>query len=156
MAAGFPVVAANMSGLEKGTPIPTRIVVHKQSRVFEIEYADGKLFRLAFEFMRVYSPSAEVRGHGPGQETLQVGKRDVEIVGVEPVGNYAVQPTFSDGHSSGLYSWDYLYWLGEHQAELWEDYLRRMRDAGASRDPAGDAPAAGGGLEATAVSRPRQ
>ena len=156
MAAGFPVVAANMSGLEKGTPIPTRIVVHKQSRVFEIEYADGKLFRLAFEFMRVYSPSAEVRGHGPGQEVLQVGKRHVGIAAVEPVGHYAIQPRFDDGHATGIYSWDYLYWLGQHQDRLWAEYLDRLKAAGASRDPmpaGGPRPQAPTG--ATELSRPR-
>ena len=123
-----------MSGLDKSTPVPTRIVVHKQSRVLEIEYADGKLFKLPFEFMRVYSPSAEVRGHGPGQEVLQIGKRDVGIDELDAVGNYAVQPHFSDGHDTGIFSWDYMYWLGENQAALWEQYLGRMREAGASRD----------------------
>ena len=142
-----------MAGLDKQTPVPTRIVVHKQSRALEIEYADGRQFTLPFEFLRVYSPSAEVRGHGPGQETLQVGKRDVDVAEIEQVGHYAIQPTFSDGHRSGIYSWDYLYWLGENQDQLWDDYLRRLQEAGASRDAQ---PAAGGApLAAQAISRPR-
>jgi len=142
-----------MSGLDKDTPLPTRIVVHKQSRVLEIEYADGKLFTLPFEFLRVYSPSAEVRGHGPGQEVLQTGKREVGIDQLDTVGHYAVQPHFSDGHATGIYSWDYLYWLGDNQDALWEDYLQRLLEAGASRD----APDAEGdaSLSATSLSRPR-
>ena len=142
-----------MAGLDKQTPVPTRIVVHKQSRALEIEYADGRQFTLPFEFLRVYSPSAEVRGHGPGQETLQVGKRDVDVAEIEQVGHYAIQPSFSDGHTSGIYSWDYLYWLGDNQARLWDDYLRRLQEAGASRDaqPAGGAEP----LAAQALSRPR-
>ena len=123
-----------MAGLDSSTPHPTRIVVHKQSRVLEIEFDDGRTFQLPFELMRVYSPSAEVRGHGPGQEGLQTGKRGVDIVGIEPVGNYAVQPRFSDGHATGLYSWDYLYWLGANQESLWADYLARLQAAGASRE----------------------
>lgn len=122
-----------MAGLDSKTPHPTRIVVHRQSRVLEIEFDDGNAWRLPFEFLRVYSPSAEVRGHGPGQEVLQTGKRDVDLVALEPVGNYAVQPRFSDGHSTGLYSWDYLHWLGANQASLWTDYLKRLEAAGASR-----------------------
>lgn len=117
-------------------PQPTDITLHAKSRVLEIAFADGKVFKLPFEFLRVYSPSAEVRGHGPGQETLQVGKRDVTIESLEPVGHYAVQPTFSDGHTSGIYSWSYLYELGENQQRLWAEYLRRLEEAGASRDPA--------------------
>lgn len=124
-----------MSVPEKETPVPTRIVVHRQSRVLEIEYADGKLWRLGFEFLRVNSPSAEVRGHGAGQEVLQTGKREVGIDEVDPVGHYAIQPRFSDGHATGLYTWEYLYWLGENQKTLWDDYLARLREAGASRDP---------------------
>jgi DUF971 family protein len=122
-----------MAGLEAGTPIPTRIVVHQQTRRLEVEFDDGKVYNLPMEFMRVYSPSAEVRGHGPGQEVLQVGKQDVSVTAVDAVGMYAIQPTFSDGHDTGIYSWDYLYWLGENQAELWADYLHRMEEAGASR-----------------------
>jgi DUF971 family protein len=141
-----------MAGLDRQTPVPTRIVVHRQSRVLEIEYADGRQFRLPFEMLRVYSPSAEVRGHGPGQETLQTGKRDVDVVEIEQVGHYAIQPRFSDGHATGIYSWDYLYWLGDNQDPLWDDYLRRLDQAGASRDPQSPEQAA---IEAQAVSRPR-
>ncbi|MCS6944628.1 MAG: DUF971 domain-containing protein [Sutterellaceae bacterium] len=117
-------------------PTPTEITLHARSRVLEIAFNDGKVFRLPFEFLRVFSPSAEVRGHGPGQETLQVGKRDVTIERLEPIGHYALQPFFSDGHSSGIYSWAYLYELGMNQQALWEDYLRRLDAVGASRDPA--------------------
>ena len=117
---------------------PTNITLHAASRVLEIEYDDGHTFRLPFEFLRVYSPSAEVRGHGPGQETLQVGKRDVTITALQPVGYSAVQPVFSDGHTSGLYSWDYLYELGANQERLWAEYLAALEAAGASRAP--DAP----------------
>jgi DUF971 family protein len=127
-------VFAQMAGLDSKTPHPTSIVVHRQSRVLEIEFDQGSAFRLPFELLRVYSPSAEVRGHGPGQEVLQTGKRDVDIVALEPVGNYAVQPRFSDGHATGLYSWDYLYWLGVNQETLWNDYLKRLEAAGASRE----------------------
>ena len=115
------------------TPVPTEIRLHQKSRVLEIAFADGRSFRLPFEFLRVYSPSAEVRGHGPGQEVLQTGKRDVDISALEPVGSYAVQPTFSDGHSTGIYTWDYLYELGENQERLWAEYLGRLDAAGASR-----------------------
>jgi DUF971 family protein len=126
-----------MAGLSKDSPLPTEIKLHQQSRRLEIAFSDGARFELPFEFMRVYSPSAEVRGHGPGQETLQVGKREVDIRAIEPVGNYALQPSFSDGHDTGIYSWDYLYELGEHQEVMWTDYLRRLQEAHASRDPAG-------------------
>jgi DUF971 family protein len=114
--------------------VPTGITLHQKSRVLEIAFADGRVFRLPFEFLRVYSPSAEVRGHGPGQEVLQVGKREVDILSLEPVGSYAVQPQFSDGHHTGIYSWDYLYELGENQGSLWEKYLQKLADAGASRE----------------------
>jgi DUF971 family protein len=114
--------------------IPTSITLHQKSRVLEIAFADGRTFRLAYEFLRVYSPSAEVRGHGPGQEVLQVGKRAVEIRGLEPVGSYAVQPQFSDGHDTGIYSWDYLYELGVNQEKLWSEYLERLKAANASRE----------------------
>lgn len=123
-----------MAGLNKDTPTPTALTVHQQSRTLEIAFSDGANFKLPFELLRVYSPSAEVQGHGPGQEVLQTGKREVGIVALEPVGNYAVQPTFSDGHSSGLYAWDYLYHLGERQDVLWEAYLARLEAAGANRD----------------------
>jgi DUF971 family protein len=114
--------------------VPTGITLHQKSRVLEIAFSDGRSFRLPYEFLRVYSPSAEVRGHGPGQEVLQVGKRAVEIRVLEPVGSYAVQPQFSDGHSTGIYSWDYLYELGENQEKLWAQYLEKLAAAKASRD----------------------
>lgn len=114
--------------------IPTEIRLHQKSRLMEIAFSDGRAFKLPYEFLRVYSPSAEVRGHGPGQEVLQTGKRSVEIRSLEPVGSYAVQPAFSDGHSTGIYSWDYLYELGENQERLWAEYLERLKAAGASRD----------------------
>jgi DUF971 family protein len=125
-----------MAGLDPSTPHPTEIKLHQASRVLELAFDDGRAFRLPYEFLRVYSPSAEVRGHGPGQETLQTGKRDVTIKEVEPVGHYAIRPTFSDGHDTGIYSWDYLYDLGARQDELWQRYLDRMTAAGASRDKA--------------------
>jgi DUF971 family protein len=115
-------------------PRPTAVTVHQQSRVLEVGFDDGKTFRIPFELMRVYSPSAEVQGHGPGQEVLQTGKRDVTIVGIEPVGHYALQPTFSDGHDTGIFSWQYLYRLGSQQDELWKAYLERLADAGLDRD----------------------
>ncbi len=122
-----------MAGLTKDTPIPTSITLHQTSAVMEISFNDGATFRLPYEFLRVYSPSAEVRGHGPGQEVLQTGKETVTIINIEPVGNYAVQPSFSDGHDSGIYSWDYLYNLGQHQGALWAEYLQRLADAGYNR-----------------------
>jgi len=121
-----------MSGLN--TPTPTAVTAHQQSRVLEIAFSDGASFRIPFELMRVYSPSAEVKGHGPGQETLQTGKRDVGLVALEPVGLYAIKPTFSDGHESGLFSWEYLYQLGAQQDALWEQYEARLAEAGMSRD----------------------
>ena len=124
-----------MAGMDKNTPNPTEIKLHQKSRVLEIAYADGKHFSLPYEFLRVYSPSAEVRGHGPGQEVLQIGKQAIEITRIEPVGTYAVQPVFSDGHDTGIYSWDYLYSLGINQDEMWQHYLQRMSEAGASREP---------------------
>lgn len=123
-----------MAGLSSDTPVPTRIVVHSVSRVLELQYAHGSSYRLPFEYLRVWSPSAEVRGHGPGQETLQTGKREVTIVSIEPVGNYALQPTFSDGHNSGLYSWDFLYDLATRQVEYWQTYLDKLAAAGVDRD----------------------
>ena len=115
-------------------PSPTEIKLHQKSRLMEIAFSDGKTFRLPYEFLRVNSPSAEVRGHGPGQEVLQTGKAKVEIRSLDPVGSYAVQPTFSDGHATGIYSWDYLYFLGENQERLWAEYLEKMKQAGASRE----------------------
>lgn len=131
-----------MTGLHRASPRPTEITLHSESRVLEIGFSDGRTFRLPFEFLRVHSPSAEVRGHGPGEEVLQVGKRDVTIVAAEPVGHYALQPTFSDGHSTGIYSWDLLYQLGLNQESLWARYLERLQAAGASRDASASAPAA--------------
>ena len=118
----------------KDSPLPTEIKLHQVSRVLEISFDDGKTFNLPCEFLRVYSPSAEVRGHGPGQETLQIGKKNVEIKAVEPVGNYAVQLAFSDGHNTGIYSWDLLHDYGMRHDELWAQYLKRIAEAGASRD----------------------
>jgi len=123
-----------MAGLSAHTPQPISITVHQQSRVLEVGFDDGAQFRIPFELMRVYSPSAEVKGHGPGQETLQTGKRAVEVVSLEPVGHYAVQPTFSDGHDTGIFSWDYLYFLGSQEQGLWQQYEARLEQAGASRD----------------------
>jgi len=113
---------------------PTAITLHQRSRVLEVGFDDGRSFRIPFELMRVYSPSAEVQGHGPGQEVLQTGKREVEVTELEPIGNYAVLPRFSDGHDSGIFSWDYLYFLGSQQAELWQQYERRLAEAGVDRD----------------------
>ena len=123
-----------MAGLEKHTPTLQDITVHGASRVLEVSFADGAAFRIPFELMRVYSPSAEVQGHGPGQEVLQTGKRLVELEGLEPIGNYAIKPTFSDGHDSGLFTWEYLYFLGSEQDQLWADYERRLLAAGTERD----------------------
>src|SRR3982075_4356083 len=122
-----------MAELDRTTPHPTEIKLHQKSRMLEISFADGKTFRLPCEFLRVYSPSAEVRGHGPGQEVLQAGKKEVEIVRVEPVGSYAVQLHFSDGHNTGIYSWTLLYDYGLQQEEMWRRYLGRMGEAGARR-----------------------
>jgi len=124
-----------MAGLNKSVPQPTEIKLHQKSRILEVAFADGKTFQLPCEFLRVYSPSAEVRGHGPGQEVLQVGKQNVDITKIEPVGSYAVQLTFSDSHDTGIYSWDLLYDYGMHQQEMWQHYLERMKEAGASREP---------------------
>ncbi len=115
--------------------IPTEITLHQQSRQLEIAFDDGVRFRLPFEYLRVYSPSAEVRGHGLGQEVLQVGKQNVNLVEIAPVGSYALKLTFDDGHDSGLYTWDYLYELGRHHDARWSDYLRQMEAAGESREP---------------------
>ncbi|MBU0589359.1 MAG: DUF971 domain-containing protein [Gammaproteobacteria bacterium] len=123
-----------MAGLQSGAPTPQALTVHGQSRVLEVSFSDGATFRIPFELMRVYSPSAEVQGHGPGQEVLQTGKREVELSALQPVGNYAVQPTFSDGHDSGIFSWDYLYFLGSQSEKLWEDYFARLKAAGVERD----------------------
>lgn len=115
------------------TEQPTEITLHQQSRELEIAFADGSRYHFSFEFLRVHSPSAEVRGHGPGQEVLQIGKQDVNVLGVEPVGSYAMKIIFNDGHDSGLYTWEYLRLLGKNQDTLWQDYLRRINEASASR-----------------------
>jgi DUF971 family protein len=123
-----------MAGLAAGSPAPEELTVHSKSKVLEIRFSDGANFSIPFELMRISSPSAEVQGHGPGQEILQTGKRDVDLLGVEPIGNYAIQPSFSDGHDTGLFTWDYLYFLGSKQTEIWQDYEARLKKAGISRD----------------------
>jgi DUF971 family protein len=123
-----------MPGLDNTTPTPTEITLHQQSNWLEIAFDDGSRFQLPVEFLRVYSPSAEVRGHGKGQETLQTGKRGVTIAALEPVGSYGIRPTFSDGHDSGIFSWDVLHYLGANQDALWADYLERLAAVGASRE----------------------
>src|SRR5690349_16701402 len=133
-----------MSGLTSTTPIPTGVVVHSKSRVLELQYGDTS-FRVPFELLRVYSPSAEVQGHGPGQETLQTGKREVTIIGIDPVGHYALQLNFSDGHNTGIYSWDILYDLATRQDELWREYLGKLEAAGVERDTPMATKSAGGG-----------
>jgi DUF971 family protein len=115
---------------ESVMPHPTELTVHQKSRVLDVAYDDGSAFSLPFEYLRVYSPSAEVKGHGPGQEVLQLGKREVGIADVEQVGNYAIKPTFSDGHDTGIFSWDYLYELGRSQESLWKQYVARLQAAG--------------------------
>lgn len=123
-----------MAGIDRDTPIPNEIKLHQKSHILELFYATGERHELSCEFLRVFTPSAEARGHGPGQETLQTGKRNVEISRIEPVGTYALRLVFSDGHDSGLYSWDLLYNLGQHQNELWSDYLKQIDVQGLSRD----------------------
>ena len=123
-----------MAGLTRGTPAPTMLTVHQQSRVLEVAFDDSAHFRIPFELMRIYSPSAEVQGHGPGQEVLQTGKRDVIVIDISAVGHYAVQPRFSDGHDTGIYSWDLLYRLGSDEAQLWQQYEARLQAAGMDRD----------------------
>ena len=123
-----------MAGIDRDTPIPSEIKLHQKSRRLELVYAEGESYSLDFEYLRVFTPSAEARGHGPGQETLQTGKRSVEIERIEPVGTYALRFVFSDGHDSGLYSWDMLYNLGKHHDELWQEYLAQIEKQGLSRD----------------------
>ncbi|HQW20923.1 MAG TPA: DUF971 domain-containing protein [Rhodocyclaceae bacterium] len=123
-----------MAGIERDTPIPSEIRLHQKSRLLEIAYESGERFTLDFEYLRVFTPSAEARGHGPGQETLQTGKRGIDIERIEPVGTYAIRPIFSDGHDSGLYSWDLLYNLGKHHDDLWQEYLKQIESNGLSRD----------------------
>lgn len=127
----------------KQHPQPTALTVHQNSRVLEITFDDGCTFRIPFELMRVYSPSAEVQGHGPGQEVLQTGKRNVGIDAIEMVGHYAVQPRFSDGHDSGIFTWELLYRLGADEAGHWARYEQRLKEAGVERDL--PMPAKGGG-----------
>jgi DUF971 family protein len=134
-----------MAALQQPTPSPTAITLHQASRMLEIAFSDGAQWRIPFELMRVYSPSAEVQGHGPGQEVLQTGKREVDILALEPVGHYAVQPVFSDGHESGLFTWALLYDLGARQQELMAAYLQRLADAGLDRDAPMSAAGGGGG-----------
>ena len=124
-------------------PPPQNLTVHAKSRVLELAWPDGAHFSIPFELLRIYSPSAEVQGHGPGQEVLQTGKRDVTITALAPVGNYGVQPTFSDGHESGIFTWDYLFYLGDQAPRLWQEYEARLAAAGADRDT--PAPQATGG-----------
>lgn len=124
-----------MAGLDQNTPFPSDITLLSQSKLLEVSFDNGKSFSFPFEFLRVFSPSAEVKGHGPGQEVLQQGKAEIDITDLQPVGNYAVRPVFSDGHDSGLYSWDYLYKLGQEQDSLWQGYLERLAAAGGSRLP---------------------
>lgn len=123
-----------MAGIDRDTPIPSEIKLHQKSRRLELIYEGGEIYSLDFEYLRVYTPSAEARGHGPGQETLQTGKRNVDIERIEPVGTYALRLVFSDGHDSGLYSWDMLYNLGKHHDELWQEYLKQIDEQGLSRD----------------------
>lgn len=125
--------------MNESTPQITEINLHQKSRVLEVAFADGRTFRLPCEFLRVHSPSADVAGHGPGQEVLQVGKRNVEITDVLPVGNYGINLVFSDGHDTGIYAWQRLYDYGLRQDEMWQSYLALLEEAGASRDP-GPAP----------------
>lgn len=132
-----------MPGLDDDTPIPTGVTVHQQSRVLELSYAGGRVHRIPFELLRVCSPSAEVQGHGPGQETLQTGKRDVTIEGLVPVGHYGLQPLFSDGHQSGIYTWALLHELGSQPEQHWQHYLAKLAAAGLDRDQPMAPPAAG-------------
>lgn len=129
-----------MAGLRPESPRPSAITLHQGTQRLEVVFDDGFTAAIPAELMRVYSPSAEVQGHSPEQAVLQVGKRGVQILGLEPVGHYALRPTFSDGHDSGLFTWDYLYHLGRNEAALWADYETKLASAGASRDPQGVAP----------------
>jgi len=122
-----------MAGLNPQTPIPTELKLHRKSGILDITFNDGKSFSFSCEFLRVYSPSAEVRGHGPGQEIIQTGKKDVTITHMEPVGHYAIRLDFSDGHNTGLYSWDLLYNYGINYETMWQRYLQRLQEAGGNR-----------------------
>ena len=121
--------------MSKNHPIPTEINFHQQSRMLETTFSDGEHFEWTCEFLRVYSPSAEVRGHAPGEDVLQVGKADVNIEKIEPIGTYAIRLHFDDGHDTGIYSWDWLYYLGKNQEQLWQEYLERLEKAGQKRTP---------------------
>lgn len=134
------------------TPQPIDIVLHAKSRILEIAYDSGARFQLPYEFLRVHSPSAEVQGHGPGQDVLQTGKRRVDITAVEPIGNYALKPLFDDGHVSGIFSWTYLYELGQNQEAMWQAYLKRLAQAGASRDVDWNPPKSGGSCSSSGGS----
>ena len=124
-----------MIPMDPKPPRPTEINLHQVSRVLDVAFDDGRSFSLPVEYLRVFSPSAEVRGHGPGQEVLQVGKREVNVNAIEPVGVYAVKLVFTDGHDTGIYSWDYLYDLGVKQPSNWQSYLARLAAAGKAREP---------------------
>ncbi len=124
----------------KISPLPSEITLHQKSRILEFSFSDGRAFKLPCEFLRLYSPSAEVRGHGPGQKVLQVGRKDADITNVEPVGHYAVQLTFSEGHDTGICSWGLLYDYGVRQDEMWRQYLKRLKEAGACREAAATNP----------------
>ena len=123
-----------MSGLNQNTPIPIDICLHQASKLLEVKFDNNTECMLSCEFLRVHSPSAEVRGHGAGQETLQIGKENVNITAIEPIGNYAVKLVFSDGHDTGLYSWDYLYYLGQNYEAMWQDYISKLQIAGHKRE----------------------
>lgn len=133
-----------MAGIDRDTPIPSEIKLHQKSRLLELTYPNGESYSLGFEFLRVYTPSAEARGHAPGQEILQTGKRNIDIVRIEPVGTYALRLVFSDGHDSGLYSWDLFYNFGKHHDELWQAYLDQLAAQGLSRDIDTSTPKSGG------------
>ena len=122
-----------MSGLNQNTPIPIDICLHQASKLLQIKFDNNTECMLSCEFLRAHSPSAEVRGHGAGQETLQIGKESVNITAIEPIGNYAVKLVFSDGHDTGLYSWDYLYYLGQNYQAMWQDYIGKLEMAGHKR-----------------------
>jgi len=132
----FAFLMLQQEGIFMAQPIPTEINLHQKSRCLEVAFDDGARYQYSCEFLRVYSPSAEVRGHGVGNEVLQLGKERVNIVAIEPVGNYAVKLVFDDGHDSGLYSWDYLHTIGENQALMWQDYLNKLEEVGHTRHTA--------------------
>jgi DUF971 family protein len=128
-----PLPMHDPSAPPAAAPVPTELVLHQATNRLEVVFSDGRRFELPSEFLRVHSPSAEVRGHGPGEGTLQVGKRSVSITDIDPVGSYAVKLVFSDGHDTGLYSWDYLYYLGANYEAMWQDYIAKLEMAGHKR-----------------------